>query len=571
MERNLDGHKNENKQQTNSKLYDVGTFISIVISLFSFVFAVSVVHPIIPFMIHDYFDIPKDNTRKVQHYVIYLDLTFFVGSIVSSIIWCRLSDIYGRRPMVLIGLVGICSCALCAGLSINYYFSLCISFIWGIFIATIGILTTILGDIATQTNQPRLYAIFCVFGGLGRLCGSLLGGHLTKDNLPFNSRYKYMLPCLIACIACLTAFIVAYCLLKESNATPIRTQFFGNQLKDKIVDFGADAGNVNRLRNAMVQVSALRWTKRKYNKIVDEYDDDEEDGGGTELVVRHLSDSDEDMEQKEDAPHARKAKEGIRPTAYDTQRAQLQHTVSVCSVFKQRNIWVSAIFFGFLAFLCSGYGSVFVIWVQSDTKQYGLNWSEGSIASVTAIVGPIYLLFQLIFFVHYVKRKGYTSIIKISLSLYVLVMLVLPHLGYDMLRKQSQTTQLIVISLFASIGFCIRIMCLAISIVFINASAMPKERATANGIAHTIASLNHILAPVLLTSVLAWSVDFNVWPFNYCLAFYMQALVAVIAVFWIHMLPTLDFEKRCQHKNKMKSERKRKQSNSESESDSNLR
>merc|ERR1712187_750314 len=128
----------------------------------------------------------------------------------------------------------------------------------------------------------------------------------------------------------------------------------------------------------------------------------------------------------------------------------------------------------------------------------------------------------------------------------MMFILLLPHLGHDMLRNASEMVQMIVICAYVSIAFSVRIMCFALSTVFINASTEPKERATAHGIGQTLGSLNKIVAPILLTNTFSWSVEFNVWPMNYCLAFYIQALVALIAVFWIHMMPSRDFEKLCQ-------------------------
>merc|ERR1712003_494545 len=119
----------------------------------------------------------------------------------------------------------------------------------------------------------------------------------------------------------------------------------------------------------------------------------------------------------------------------------------------------------------------------------------------------------------------------------------------------SPMVQMIVICLYVSVAFSVRIMCFALSTVFINSSALPKERGTANGIGQTLGSLNKIVAPIMLTNAFSWSVDFNVWPFNYCLAFYIQALIALMAVFWIHMMPSRDFEKLCQQ---FKSKKKKK-------------
>eukprot|EP01084_Bolivina_argentea_P075927 137591_1 len=573
-----DEKEQKNEQKPNHvEPFPTGTFISIVVSLFSFFFAVNVIYPMVPFMVRDFFDISKENTSSVGYYAGYLDSAFFVGTITSSIIWSRLSDIYGRRPMILCGLFGTSICALLFGLSFNYYFCLFIRFIWGVFDGNIGIIKTILGEIATKTNQARLYSIMGVLGGLGRLCGNLVGGWLNNDNLPFSSRFQYLLPCLISSIVSFITFIIVYCLLTETNIAK-RKQFFGNKHRGQVVDFGHQERNVDRIKNAMVQVTALKWNKRKYNKL-DEYDDDEiNDGGGTQLIVQNLldnsdnsdnSDSDLNDDEKEERNKQKQWKrEGLRPTFYDAYSVADDSKPSICAVFKKRNIYVSTIFYGFLAFLSAGYQSVFVVWVQSDKNQYGLDWREDAIGTVSAVVGPIYVTFQLCCFVKYIKWKGYTSAAKINLVIYLIFILFLPHIGYGLLVHKSELMQMVVICIYVSMAFSVRIMCFALSTVFINSAALPKERATANGIGQTLSSLNKIIAPILLTNVFSWSVDFNVWPFNYGLAFYIQAFVAMIAVFWLHMLPTSDFEDLCkQFKNRKKRKLIEKQ-NVDSDSDS---
>ena len=576
--------------------FPMGTFISIVISLFSFFFAVNVIYPIVPFMIRDFFDIDEESSGSVGYYAGYLDSAFFVGTITSSIIWSRLSDIYGRRPMILIGLFGTSICALLFGLSFNYYFAIFIRFIWGVFDGNIGIIKTILGEIARKTNQARLYSIMGVCGGVGRLFGNLIGGWLTNETVGLSTRFTYLLPCLISSLISFITFIIVYCKLEETNYNK-KKQFFGNKLKGKVVDFGHEDKNPqipkqmgNKIKNAMVQVTALKWNKNKggkYDKL-DLSDDEDQDGAytGQRLLIDNVDDSSDDNDddnksdddlEPEQKPKKRVKKrgkfEGFRPTFYDQYAVVPESKPSVMEVFKKHNIWVSTIFYGFLAFLSAGYQSVFVVWVQSDVNEFGLDWKESSIGTVSAIVGPIYVTFQLCCFVKYVKWKGYTKAAKINLSIYLVFILFLPHLGYNILRFQDELIQTVVICIYVSIAFSVRIMCFALSTVFINSAAAPKERATANGIGQTISSLNKILAPIMLTNIYSWSITFDVWPFNYCLPFYIQAFVALIAVFWIHMMPSRDFEKLCKQ---FKSKKKRKKPSqnrpkSMSDSDSSIR
>ena len=74
-------------------------------------------------------------------------------------------------------------------------------------------------------------------------------------------------------------------------------------------------------------------------------------------------------------------------------------------------------------------------------------------------------------------------------------------------------------------------------------------RAIVNGIGESISSVSRILGPTVLCNLFAWSCDKNhVWPLNYLLTFYVQALIGIGGVIWIHFLLPSDFESRMKAK-----------------------
>lgn len=65
----------------------------------------------------------------IGYYVGYLDSAYFIGGIIASLLWSHLSDIYGRKRILLIGLVGSMLFTLLFGMSVNFWMALVTRFI----------------------------------------------------------------------------------------------------------------------------------------------------------------------------------------------------------------------------------------------------------------------------------------------------------------------------------------------------------------------------------------------------------------------------------------------------------
>ncbi len=104
----------------------------------------------------------------------YLDSAFFVGAFSASIIWTRLSDRWGRRPIIILGLSGALFLSLAFGLSVNFPMAMTVRFLWGALDGNIGVVKTLIGDLAKSGNQAYAYSILGALGGMGRLTGAPL-------------------------------------------------------------------------------------------------------------------------------------------------------------------------------------------------------------------------------------------------------------------------------------------------------------------------------------------------------------------------------------------------------------
>ncbi|KAF5389761.1 hypothetical protein D9757_005971 [Collybiopsis confluens] len=174
----------------------------------------------------------------INEYIAYLNVTedpsqigFFSGLVESSFAisqllfiyhWARLSDRFGRRPIIIIGTLGVTAMTILFGLA-NSIAELLIYRCLGFFGATASVIHTVLGEITDATNQAAAFPLYGITGPVGGIIGPLLGGSLSNPahkhplfDTPFFNRYPYFLPGIIAGALSIMGVVLAYFCLKES-------------------------------------------------------------------------------------------------------------------------------------------------------------------------------------------------------------------------------------------------------------------------------------------------------------------------------------------------------------------
>lgn len=150
--------------------------------------------------------------------------TFYLGGLIGNVLWGSASDRYGRRPVLLYGLLGTAFSAILFGFAPSYPLAVLSRFIWGLLNGNIGISKTYLGEISDDTNSARGMALYAVIGGSGRFFGPLLGGLLydPAKNYPsifgetFFQSFPFALPALIVAIYCFLLFPLVIAFLPET-------------------------------------------------------------------------------------------------------------------------------------------------------------------------------------------------------------------------------------------------------------------------------------------------------------------------------------------------------------------
>lgn len=166
-----------------------------------------------------------DDPDQVGYYAGYLGSVFSVASFLSSFWWGRLSDRWGRRPVLLFGCVGgIISSAL-FGFSKNLTMALVARFLAGALNGNIGVVKGYAADICDKTNQVKGIGVMQLFWGLGGILGPLFGGVLSRpcqnykglcSNDSLFGQFPYLVPNLFSCLVGVIALVLLIiCLPKE--------------------------------------------------------------------------------------------------------------------------------------------------------------------------------------------------------------------------------------------------------------------------------------------------------------------------------------------------------------------
>ncbi|KAF8920367.1 major facilitator superfamily domain-containing protein [Mucidula mucida] len=168
---------------------------------------------------------------KVGYYSGIIGSVFFLTECLTVAFWGRASDVYGRRPILLLGPLGLSLSLLGFGLSSNFWWLLAFRAFQGIFNGNIGVAKTILAEVLDSHRIGDVYALMPVMWGLGNAIGPVVGGVLanpaerwpnTFGKLALFRDYPYILPCGVAAMLSLSVFICAFFSLQETLPSATR-------------------------------------------------------------------------------------------------------------------------------------------------------------------------------------------------------------------------------------------------------------------------------------------------------------------------------------------------------------
>ncbi|KAK6516457.1 hypothetical protein TWF506_006363 [Arthrobotrys conoides] len=161
---------------------------------------------------------------------------FSACQFVTGMIWGRLSDIYGRKPIIMMGLLGTTVASFGLAFSKSFYWAVGMRMMAGGSNATTGVLRTIVAElIKDKKYQSRAFLIMPMCMNIGIIIGPILGGLLAnpvetlpgtfgpgswlggKDGVQWMKEYPYALPNIVSAYFLSFSFLLATFGLEETN------------------------------------------------------------------------------------------------------------------------------------------------------------------------------------------------------------------------------------------------------------------------------------------------------------------------------------------------------------------
>ncbi|KAF1926842.1 MFS general substrate transporter [Didymella exigua CBS 183.55] len=164
------------------------------------------------------------------------DVGFYSGLIESlfsftqmcvMIFWGKASDRYGRKPVLVLSLLGIAVATTLFGMSQSIAQMIVARCLAGVFAGTVVTLRAMFSENSTKNTQARAFSYFAFAGNMGIFLGPLLGAAFERpaEKYPrvFGNelfrKYPYLLPGLAVSVLTLTSALTTMLFVKETLHT----------------------------------------------------------------------------------------------------------------------------------------------------------------------------------------------------------------------------------------------------------------------------------------------------------------------------------------------------------------
>ncbi|KAL7272270.1 hypothetical protein RUND412_004930 [Rhizina undulata] len=167
---------------------------------------------------------PADS--KIALYSALLISSFAFSETVTSHVWGRLSDTYGRKPIVLIGLFGSALSLILYGFSTSVPMAMTARIVGGFLNGNMGVLQTMVMELTGARDDWKAKGLnvlpftWC----LGSIIGPIIGGGLAMDSgisrgtaLTIWEKYPFALPNLFCAFISFFGMLIGWLVLKETN------------------------------------------------------------------------------------------------------------------------------------------------------------------------------------------------------------------------------------------------------------------------------------------------------------------------------------------------------------------
>lgn len=456
---------------------------------------------------------------EVGYYSGFISSTYYFSQFLSSFWWGKISDKVGRRPILIIGLLGSLISTVAFGFSTSFGFAIAARSLNGLLNSNSGIVKTYVAEITDSTNQARAFSYLSLFGGLGMVVGPMVGGYCAQPVQKYPSlfppgslldKFPYLLPSLVSAFLNIILLILAFVYLTET-----RKPTYVN-LKQSEDDEAKDDVNTERKIGTSISLAE----NGKENETEKEMEDFSSSDKETAVLITDEEGESESIDDTESLGNGGNLGTISQPNQ-SALRKWLSERFQKLGMLKDRNVLLSCGLYAFYGFTSSTYGEVLPLFALLPISLGGMNFNTDQIGNLATIAGATIILFNMLFYHKIVHKFGLIRTFQIGTAGLVVLHLMIAEVPRWTLQGNSTENTFIVphfdfwmLMIFVSCLFwCGRQMQLTSLMQLISNSVTPRDMGAVNGLAQSIVALTRMFAPTFGSTVLAWSVSVNAYWF----------------------------------------------------------
>nr|KYP40106.1 putative membrane protein YCR023C family [Cajanus cajan] len=131
-----------------------------------------------------------ETEEDISTYAGYVGSSLMLGRALTSILWGMISDRYGRKPVIIIGIITVVIFNTLFGLSTNFWMAISMRFLLGSLNGLLGPIKAYATEIFREEEQALGLSTVVAAWGVGLVIGPALGGFLAQPVL----KYPHLFP-----------------------------------------------------------------------------------------------------------------------------------------------------------------------------------------------------------------------------------------------------------------------------------------------------------------------------------------------------------------------------------------
>ena len=437
------------------------------------------------------FNITKDTTQ-ISIYAGMLITSFAFAEFSTGMIWGRISDRLGRKPVLILGLIGTALSMVSFGFARSLPAAIIARALGGLLNGNVGVLQTTVAELVTvKEHQPRAYSIMPFVWCLGSIIGPAMGGALAMpcESYPWLfprgsifDKFPFLLPNLVCVGILMLGILIGILFLEETHSDLKSRRDWGNEIARR---------TIHRITGSRETIEGEKLPSYQSNE--NEYSND--------------NDSPPSYRSTESSPRTSTSLPASRLQDPDPEAGGFRKEDRSTTKTFNKQVILIIVGYGILAYHSVSFDSLMPTFLSEpvmDTKPSlpfhfagGFALSTKTIGFMMAVQGVYSMIAQLWFFPFIIRRMGTLSTFRLVMVIWPILYMAVPYL--ILLPQKLQTTG-IYFALLAKITFHV-IAFPSNAILLTNAAPSNKVLGTINGVAASTACLARAFGPTVTGAI----------------------------------------------------------------------